>query len=130
MTSFRLATPDDAKLVTEWYKGRGFLDPAPSLPPLGAVALLHDEPAGVMWCYEFVGTSLAMIDWMCSKPGLTPKQAREVLRGLFTFLELQLQRRGVTAVLAQFSEPLLAREAENVGFAIVARDVINVAKLI
>lgn len=71
----------DYQLVNEWWRRHNDSDlPETLLPPLGVIVEQAGEPLGALWCYESFGIGVAFLEWPCSKPGLTSKQATEVFR--------------------------------------------------
>jgi len=128
MIEIRLATPADSNLVAKWYEARGFEDPRPSLPHLGAVAVLHGGPVAILYAYQFLGTTVAMLDWMTTAPGLSPRITRAALSLLLERLDFELRCRNVKTVLVQFTNSTLAAEATQLGFQVVGVNAINMAK--
>lgn len=128
MIETRIAEREDAELIQKWYQARGFQKPSPSLPPLGVVAFRFGEPVAVIYAAQLLGTAVAMLDWMVTAPALSPKTARLAISSVLERIEFELRNRGVESMMVQFSDERLAAEAMELGFRVVALNVINMTK--
>lgn len=75
-TEFRLPTDADKALALEWIAAHGEVAPHPSwLPSVGGVAVVDGEPQAIVFAYTDQSTGVCHLDWLCTRPGLSPVEA-------------------------------------------------------
>lgn len=107
----------DIQVANTWReeRGQGTL-PDGVLPETGFV--IHDnEGAAVMvWLYLTIGSKVAFIDWLVSRPGIPAHRVRFLSRQLFAQVEEVARACGVQYLFCSTSRSALSREFARVGF--------------
>lgn len=115
----RLFEGPDYSMVREWWEGHGVeVIPAEMLPKLCALAVDPDDgrPTAFMALYMDNSVGVCFPNWLVTRPGLTPKQARGSFRAVDQFLRAQAARLGYGIALATTHHPVLHAEAEAAGY--------------
>jgi len=117
--------------ILSWWVARGEGEMPPGiLPPLGYVASDECGPAAAAWIYLPDGCPLMMVDWMVGRPGMGPGAARAACRAVFSAIETEARRRGITRILTSTCHPAMVREMERVGFTVAARGAVHLVKIV
>lgn len=116
----------DYQMITEWQKvhGRSAL-PETVIPPLALIAMLDGEPMAFACCYQSHGIGVAFLEWLTTRPGLSPATAREALGHVIG--SIKECTKDTHGLLIGYCAPVIAREAEKLGFALVGKGVSAVA---
>jgi hypothetical protein len=124
-----LVDEDSLPVILSWWLARemGELDPV-LLPPMGFVARDESGLLASAFLYEMIDCPVAKIDWLITRPGLSPMLAREACRAILADIEEYSQACGVRMLFASACRPQMVPEIEACGFVVVARDVTHLAK--
>ena len=114
-------TPELLAAVLPWWPLRHEGEmPADVLPPCGIVASDETGPLAAMWMYEPVGTSIRILDWLVTRPGLSPAHARRAILACLAELEAIARDCGATRLFCAVSRDHLALEAMVAGYHFVS----------
>jgi hypothetical protein len=119
----------DYDLVEAWYIAHDRRPcPAEWLPANGFIATLNDEPVAILFLYVDVTSSVGIVEWMVTRPGLSVKETRAAIRYL---IEDPITERALElgcVALTCFAFKATAREAEKCGWTVDHREVFNMSK--
>ena len=122
----RFYTPLDYEIAASWWIDRGLL-PVPEviLPPLGAVALIENEPVAMSWVYlagrvSFVAHAVAM-------PGLNFPDVSRSLILIGDLLKEHCAKLGVLVMMMAAPKGVARYAIKHCGFVAWERPVINMA---
>lgn len=112
----RLYTPEDYETVCRWWTEWGWpCLPTDSLPDLGMIGLLNDEPKACAWLYQ-TDSSLAWVAFPISTKKLRGKQRHQVLDYMLCALCDLAKVRGFKFVNALTNSASLGARYERLGF--------------
>lgn len=113
-----------------WWSARGMTaPPANALPRLGVVATRTPggESFGAAFLFMDNSVNVAMIEWLCTKPGMLRRESLGAWRALVEFLEISAREMGYIIVRA-ITYPALARLAEKNGWRVMQAGLCSVIK--
>ncbi len=112
----------DFVMVNQWSRahGRDGL-PAAYLPPDGIILTLQGEPIAAGWLYKSLGVGVAFLEHVHTRPGLTPKQAREAIAVLVTYFRDNAKADNYGVLLAH-TYLAMARCAKRDGWHVLGED--------
>lgn len=110
-------------IIQGWWDSRGLGRMGPGiLPPLDAVALDDDgAPLAAAWLYEPIGCKVVFLDWLVTRPGLSPRIARAACLAVANRLEEMALAGGRKMILASVSREGMSYELLGCGYS-VAQD--------
>lgn len=117
----RAYSPTDREMVADWWKTHRAEDfGTRPLPPLGIIVEREGVPLGALWCYETFGVGVAWIEMPVSKPGLSLRDASNVMAfAVFAITKLAgagHEPRGEFTRFRVTTPPAIARVLKRLGF--------------
>lgn len=110
-------TPDEAAMFSGWRASHGHPDIPPDiLPRLGVVAVLDGEDSAAGWLYMDNSVGVGFVEWLVTRPGLMPSQARRCLSVVLTTLAVEAKTLGYGLLLGHCIDPLARVAVEHLGW--------------
>jgi hypothetical protein len=111
---------DDYLTLCDWLLARGTPPPHSSwLPASGAVSVdLGGEKAAMAWLYMDASVGIGHIDWLATRPGLTPEVSRCAVASVLHHLEKAALKAfpGPFLMVGSVRNKAMAKQAEALGF--------------
>ena len=110
---------EDRALALDWIKAHGKVPPHCSwLPEVGGVVTSDGEPVAMGWLYTDRSVGVGHLDWLCTRPGLSPGEARRFISALLGGLEAIATSLfpGAYVMVGCVQSPAMAKLAEGEGF--------------
>jgi hypothetical protein len=129
--SFIDYAPDDYYLLEAWCTAHDRRPPLPeALPAVGIIVMNEEAPTALLFLYLDVTSSVGIVDWVITRPGLSVNEARAVLLYASEGPLTDLAREAQCTMLTCYTPKGIALQMEKHGWTTERREIFNMSKML